>query len=410
MNAGILTIGDELLTGFTVDTNAAWLGQQLLKNGIRVSGKASVGDDGDNIVRQIGAMDGVYDLVIITGGLGPTGDDITKSALCSYFDSPLHFDEVCWQALVDRFTKHGFTVSENNRSQAEIPDKAETLPNPVGSALGLIFSSDETQFVALPGVPREMQAIVTESVIPRFAQPDPIVWTTLHCTGMGESNLAQKLEPVLANLEGVDIAFLPDYAGTDIRLTAQDRGDKGQACLNSWVEAIQDSLGALIYGRDDESMIDLVFAALSMQNQTVAVAESCSGGLIASQFTDVAGATGVFRGGLVAYSNASKTDLLEVEASAIVEHGAVSEPVAVQMAIGARTKFGADWGIGTTGIAGPSGGSEEKPVGLVYIAIASASGTIVKKYRLVPDRLHHKRATALAALNLLRREIDKLAG
>ncbi|MFC1480702.1 competence/damage-inducible protein A [Candidatus Neomarinimicrobiota bacterium] len=409
MNAAILTIGDELLAGFTVDTNAAWIGQQLLKNGIRVTGKATVGDDLDMITRQIADFDGVYELVIITGGLGPTGDDITKSALCKYFTSPLHFDEAYWQLLVERFTQRGYTISENNRGQAEIPDKAETLPNPVGSAQGLLFTTDGTQFVALPGVPREMQAIFQESVLPRFTQPEPLVWTTIHTTGMGESMMAQQLEPMLANLDGVEIAFLPDYTGTDIRLTADDRGAKGAANLNRWIEAIQESLGSLVYGRDDESMISLVFDALSSQNQTVAVAESCSGGLIASQLTDVAGATGIFKGGVVAYSNESKTRLLDVEEASIAANGAVSEDVTLQMAIGVRKKFEADWGLSTTGIAGPSGGSPEKPVGLVYIAVASESSRIVKKYRLVPARLHHKRATAMTALNLLRREINSRA-
>ena len=405
MNAAILTIGDELIHGFTVDTNAVWLAQELHRRGVSVSIKASVGDDTGAIEAILRQWDGKYDWVIATGGLGPTHDDITKTAFCNYFGSDTRFDEGYWQELVGRFKARGHTIPGNNRSQAEIPTKAEFIANPVGTAPGLKFVSGGTTFIVLPGVPREMKAIMTDHVLPDLGGQEPIAWVTLHTTGIFESALAARLEPLLARLDGVQLAYLPSYTGVDLRLRGLALGEQGRTRVARAARELEAFLGEGVYGRDSDTLASVVGQLLLERGETLALAESCSGGLTASHITDVPGSSAYFMGGVVAYSDASKVAQLGVNPATLETHGAVSKATARELAEGVRGAFDATWGVATTGIAGPAGGSDEKPVGLVYLAVAGPGGTVAKEARLVADRLPHKSATAQGALNLLRLEL-----
>lgn len=405
MKAAILTIGEELISGFTVDTNAAWIAQALLPRGIRVVETVSVGDDREAILGALERLDNRMELVIATGGLGPTHDDITKNAFCRYFDSALEFDPVYWESLVKRFASRGVDISENNRSQAEVPVKAEALPNSVGSALGLKFLSPQTIFIVLPGVPSEMKAIMTEEVLPSLGKQTGDQWITVRTSGIFESALAERLELVLASFPQVRVAFLPDYTGVDIRLWPQSIENTESGAVESAARAIETELGQLAYGRDRTSVAKIVVESLAARGETLALAESCTGGLVASLITDVPGASDVLLGSVVAYSNVVKERQLGVSPDSIKEFGAVSDQVVQEMAAGAQAALGSTWGVATTGISGPGGGSPKKPVGLVYIAVAGPGGMVSNELRLAPIRLPHKAASAQAALNLLRREI-----
>ena len=405
MKAGILTIGEEILIGFTVDTNSAWLAQELLKRGITVAKKTIVGDDQRAITEVLKRWDGELDLVIATGGLGPTHDDITKKAFCTYFESELRFDEDYWNSLQDRFKKRGYRIPANNRSQAEIPIKAVVIHNPVGTAPGLIFHSEKTAFIVLPGVPTEMKAIINEGDISELDGTEAVSITTLRTTGIFESALSEKLGPLVSGMRNVQVAYLPSYIGVDIRISGSTIGDKGRKAVETAVAAMEAEIGEYIYGHDAALMEELVGRLLKERGETVAVAESCSGGLIASRITDVAGSSVYFHGAVVAYSNEAKVSQLGVESSTLKKYGAVSEPTAREMAEGVRKLFGVDWGVSTTGISGPTGGTPDKPVGLVYFAVAGPKRTVARESKLIPHRLPHKLATAQMALNLLRLEL-----
>ena len=405
MKAGILTIGDEIVAGFSVDTNTVWLAQELLKKGVVVAAKASVGDDLEAIEEVLAQWDGRLELVITTGGLGPTHDDVTKTAFCRYFNSELRFDEEYWEVLVKRFQKRGFEIPANNRSQAEIPVKAKALPNPVGTAPGLKFQSEGTTFLVLPGVPAEMKAIMTDHLLPTLDGGEAVSWVTIRTTGIFESALAARLEPLVSGFKDVRVAYLPAYTGVDIRLRSLIAGESGRKSIESAAGEIEALLGDLAYGRDDATVEGVVGRLLAERQETVALAESCSGGLTASRVTDIPGSSAYMLGAVVAYSNEAKITQLGVKPETLKANGAVSEATAREMAEGVRSAFGAHWGVATTGISGPTGGTPEKPVGLVYLVVAGPRRTAAKEARLVPHRLPHKAATAQAALNLLRLEI-----
>ena len=405
MRAGILTIGDEIVGGFSVDTNSVWLAQELLKRGITVATKTSVGDDLEAIEEALARWDGQLELVITTGGLGPTHDDLTKTAFCRYFDSELQFDEEYWQVLVKRFEKRGFEIPVSNRSQAEIPAKAEAVPNPVGTAPGLKFQSGATTFFVLPGVPAEMKAIMTDHLLTTLGGNEAVSWVTIRTTGIFESALAARLEPLVSSFKDIQVAYLPAYTGVDIRLRSATTGDKGRRIIESAAGKIETLLGDLTYGRDDATLEGVVGRLLAERQATLALAESCSGGLTASRVTDIPGSSAYMLGAVVAYGNAAKVDQLGVKPETLQAHGAVSEAAAREMAEGVKSVFGAHWGVATTGISGPTGGTAEKPVGLVYLAVSGPRRTVAKEARLVPHRLSHKAATAQAALNLLRLEL-----
>ncbi|MEE9162231.1 MAG: CinA family nicotinamide mononucleotide deamidase-related protein [Candidatus Neomarinimicrobiota bacterium] len=406
MKAGILTVGDELLDGVRVDTNSVWLAQRLLERGASIGIKASVGDEVESIAAMLGSWDGELDLVITTGGLGPTHDDVTIAAFCRYFQCGLEFDEDYWQELVTRFRKRGLDIADNNRSQAEIPEKADALPNSVGTAPGLKFQSPATTFYVVPGVPAEMKAIMTEHVLPTLDQTGGVAWVTLHTTGVMESELAARIHSLIEGNDGVRVAYLPGVTGVDIRLKGVAVGSEGREAVEGLAANLEAELGQLVYGRDETTLEAAVGRLLAERGESVAFAESCSGGLAMSRTADVPGASAYLRGGVVAYSNEVKVAQLQVGEETLKTHGAVSEAVGREMAEGVRSRFEADWGVATTGIAGPGGGTAEKPVGLVFLAVAGPKRTVALEARLIPERLAHKAASTQAALNLLRLELS----
>ena len=404
MNAAILTIGNELLGGAVVDTNSAWLSRQLASRGVSVTRKATVGDTREDIIAVLAAWDGQHDMVLITGGLGPTHDDITKAALCDYFGSGLTFDQQYWDVLVERFKKRGLEIPDNNRTQAQLPDLCQPLSNSVGTAKGMKFTSEKTIFISLPGVPVEMKAIVSEHVLPAI-EGLSIAETTLRVTGLTESALSTRLEGIISGAQGVTIGILPSLISTGLRIQAQQPGPAGAQAVAAVVKKMADLLGSNVFARNAETMQEVVGALLKGRGETVALAESCSGGLAASWLTDVPGSSDYFLGAVVAYSDAVKQSALEVSAQTLASHGAVSEQVALEMAVGVKAAMRSTWGLSTTGIAGPGGGSAGKPVGLVYIAVAGDKRREVRNYHLVPRRLAHKQMTAQAALDMLRLEL-----
>ena len=406
MKAAILTVGDELLDGYVTDTNSAWLARELASRGVSVAAKASVGDIKEEIRAALARWDGQFDLVLVTGGLGPTHDDVTKLACCEYFKCDLRFDEAYWAELVSRFEARGYDIPENNRSQAEIPTACETLPNPAGTALGMKFRSDATTFILLPGVPREMEAIVTASLLPSLEGPE-LPLRILRTTGLYESALAQQLGPALDALEGVQVGLLTDVTGVDIRLRAGQTGAAGSAAVDRAADDLARLLGDKIYSTNGDSLARRIGHLLKERGESLAIAESCTGGLAAAAITAEAGSSAWFQGAVVAYGDQSKIDLLGVRSGTLAAHGAVSAEVAVEMASGVRTALHADWGLATTGISGPGGGSQAKPVGLVYLALAGLGATTVREAHLIAEREPHRQAAAQSVLNMLRMELQR---
>ena len=414
MDATLITVGDELLIGQVVNTNAAWLGEHLGLVGVPVRRAATVGDDADAIGAELTRALADTDVVVVTGGLGPTHDDITKRALAAALGRTLAFRDDVWAELEAKYTARGRTVSDSARVMAEVPDGFEPLYNPAGSAPGLwgeVGTDDAPKVViVLPGVPREMRSILEAGPLGRLrarSGRDTLLHKTLLTAGKGESDLAAMIGTVDGDLgPDLSLAFLPSYGGVRLRLTARAAGPEAAAERIAPLEArIRAVLGDLIYGEDDDSLEAAVGRLLAERGLTVAVAESCSGGRLSAQIVGVPGASRYFVGGVVAYSNGMKREIIGVDREVLAEHGAVSEQTALQMAAGVRRAFGADIGIATTGIAGPGGGTPEKPVGTVWLAYDDGATPHAAHVRLPGDRAVITRLSVHAALNLLRRQL-----
>ena len=417
MTATILTVGDEILIGQIVNTNAAWLGEQLGLVGVNVIRMETVGDEDAAIQRALaqGFTDG--DLVVVTGGLGPTHDDITKKAVADFFRVPLMFDEAILRMLEARYAARGRTFSAKNRVLADVPEGFDVLPNSKGTAPGLWGERDmagrRQRVVVMPGVPYEMKAIASEHMLPRLrALADSVVLhKTLLTVGRGETDLAEQLgtlDDLFGN--GLTVAFLPSLGTVRLRLTARgaDRAE-AQHALDRGVARVRHDLGDLIFGEDEQTLEGVLGEMLAERGLTLAVAESCTGGAIASALTSVPGASRYFRGGIIAYCNSVKANQLGVASEELDEHGAVSEPVARQMAAGVREALGTDLGLAVTGIAGPTGGTPDKPVGTVWLGFADQEGTYAVRLHLTPDRTINIGLSTTAALNLVRRQLLRLA-
>lgn len=373
-----MTIGTELLLGFTVDTNAAWLGRTLAGHGVRVARRSTVPDDPAAIrdaVREALQRTG---FVITTGGLGPTRDDITKAAVAALFGLRVTFDESVWADLVGRYAQMGRPLSEANRPQAGVPEGATVLRNPRGTAPGLWISGDIGTVVMLPGVPREMRGLVADEVIPRLASAagEKVIRSlTLRTAGIPESNLAARLGDAESAIAPVTLAYLPDVTGVDLRLTSWDLpGPAADYELQVAATLVRERAGDCVYGQDEDDLAAVVVDRLRRRGLRLAVAESCTGGLLGGRLTAVPGSSAVFTGGTVAYANQAKVNALGVSEPDLESQGAVSEAIALQMAAGAARNFAADAAVGVTGIAGPDGGTTEKPVGTVWLGF------------LLPDR------------------------
>ncbi len=418
MQATVLTIGDELLIGQVHDTNAAWLGEQLTLAGVIVRRMATVGDDENALQSELRRSLAESDLVITTGGLGPTEDDRTREGVAGLFGVELAFQAGILESIRERFALRGRYMPESNRSQAMVPDGFEVLANRLGTAPGLWREIREgeaagSMLAVLPGVPYEMQHLFTEEVLPRVRRRGglrSIVHRTLRTAGIGESSLQEAAGDLFGVLsDTLRLAWLPGPGGVRLRMTAF-AGDRETADGRiAQLEArLRDRIGGYIYGVDDETLEEVVGNMLRDRSLTVSVAESCTGGYLAHALTNIPGSSEYMAGGVVAYSNPAKIDVLGVSPDALRQHGAVSEVVAVQMAEGIRRLLGADLGLSTTGVAGPAGGTSEKPVGTVWIGYADAGGVEAHRLQLVRDRMLNKQLTATFLLDRVRKNL--LAG
>ena len=412
MIAELLTIGDELLRGEIVDTNAAFLADRLVRLEVETRFHTSVLDDPADMADAFRRAAGRSELVLVSGGLGPTRDDLTIEVLAETFGRKLQLHEPSLTALEAFFARFGREMAENNRKQAFFPEGAEVLPNPVGTAPGCLLEAEGTLFFCMPGVPRELTRMMDEQVIPRVRERvkrsgGEVVRTALLRTfGMGESTLDQELRD-LAQGPHLALGFRTAFPDNYLRPTARGRSEaEAEERLAGLIAAIEKRLGALVYGRGDETLEVVVGRLLAAAGKRLAAAESCTGGLLGERISSVPGASAYFLGSVVAYANRAKEQLLGVPAALLREHGAVSEPVAVAMAQGVRERLGADFAVSTTGISGPSGGSEEKPVGLVYVGFASAEGARAHELLFPFERQRHRIATTQVALDQVRRTLQ----
>ena len=410
MGAELLTIGTELLLGQIVDTNAGWLAQRLAEAGVDVYYKSTVGDNWSRIEAAIRLAMSRADVVIMTGGLGPTEDDLTRDVLAAVLDRPLGLDPGVLTAIEQRFAHRRVAMPENNRKQAMVPKGAEVLHNPRGTAPGLWIRHGGRALVCMPGVPSEMRSMLLDQVIPRiranFGIQSRIVSRILKTCGISESTLDQRIGDYFRDMRNPTIGVLAHAGEIHVRLTC--KGDHlGQivAMLDELEGKIRARLGDLIFGRDEEKLEAVVGRLLRERKATLAVAESCTGGLVASRLTDIAGSSDYFERGVVAYSLGAKECLLNVPPSLIEQYGAVSLDVARAMAAGVRRMSGTALGLATTGIAGPGGGTAEKPVGLVCVALASDGGDGAREFRLLGDREQVKYRGSQMALEMLRRHL-----
>ncbi len=412
MNVTLLSVGDELLVGQVVNTNAAWLGDYLAGLGMIPTRTVVVGDSVDRMTDELKAAFTSSDVVIVTGGLGPTHDDVTRDAVAGFFGVELQLQERWFQLIARRFERRGMSVPERNRIQAMIPQGMEVLPNADGTAPGF-WKSWETAtgpkaLAVLPGVPEEMKIMMREQVAPRLAplSKKPVHQITIRTTGIGESHLQELLEPVLGRLpDAVSVAYLPSPFGVRLRITERAlEGETGQLAERLAAE-ITRLASVYVYGRGDDTLEKVVGDLLKARGETVAVAESCTGGAVGSLLTDVPGASAYVLGGVIAYCNSVKEDLLSVDEEVLLRQGAVSESVAVRMAEHVRDRTGASYGLSTTGILGPTGGTREKPVGTIWIACAGGGETVTMRLRLGKERLKNKQRVVAATLDLLRRRL-----
>jgi nicotinamide-nucleotide amidase len=415
MTAHLLTIGDEILIGQIVDTNSAWMSRQLNLGGISVTGKSSVGDTRQAIIDGVGHAASSAQIVIITGGLGPTKDDITKSTLVEMFDCQLVFNQDVYDRIAAYFRKIGREIPiDSIRNQAMLPDKAVVLPNKVGTASGMWFERDGQVFVSLPGVPFEMEYLMTNEVLPRLKArfvSRPIAHRTLQTACEGESNIAKRIEAFEDGLPGhVKLAYLPTLGQVRLRLTGVWPGDvtsDAAALLDAELDAKKAELlqiiPDLVYGEEDESLQEAVGKILRQQGKQFGTAESCTGGYVAHLITLVPGSSDYFPGSVVSYSYEMKSKLLGVKASTLATFGAVSAEAVREMAEGARETLGVDVSLAISGIAGPGGGTPDKPVGTVWMAVSDAQRTQVVRQVFGRDRAKNIQLTGVYALNMVRK-------
>jgi len=398
VNAGIISVGNELLMGFTLDSNSTWIARKLLDLGIKVDLKLTIADNEGEILEAFKTLSSRCDVILCTGGLGPTSDDVTKSAYCDFIQAGLELNEDYLEELKKKFEDRQLVMSDSNREQAMVPDKGETIPNSLGSALGLKYVNEENHIYVMPGVPSEMKRMMEETVLPELEQlpRDELHVTTIRLTGIMESALYDQVKDLL-NDNIVKVAFLPGFLGVDVRLMSRDKDS-----LLELSGQFFDRLGNYVYAEDWETLEDAVGRLLIERGLTLATAESCTGGLLGNRITNVAGSSEYYLGGIVSYSDAAKMNLLGVSQETLKEFGAVSEETAQEMAAGARRVLQSDVGVSITGIAGPTGGTEDKPVGLVYIAVDVAGDVAVRKFVFSEDRRYNKELSAQAALNLVR--------
>ena len=411
MKSTIITIGDEILIGQILDTNSRYISQALNRLGIVVAERTSVGDNAEQIVSTLDRALAATDVVIITGGLGPTKDDITKHTLARYFGSELVYNEQVAEFVRELLARRGIDFNELNRGQAMVPACCTVLHNAHGTAPGMWFEQDDKVVISLPGVPFEMVHLIDDIVVPKLRERfdlKAIVHRTMITSGIAESILAERIaawEDALPEM--LHLAYLPAPNIVRLRLSAYEvDGASVEAIIDNQFELLRKIIPEAIVGFEDATVEQLVHNALIANKKTLSVAESCTGGAIAQKFTAMAGASAYFHAGVVAYSNEAKADILGVNADDIARYGAVSEQVAIQMAEGVRRVGKSDYGISTTGIAGPTGGSAEKPVGTVWIGIATPKGAFAVLKNCGTDRGQIVQRATAYAIQLLQNNFD----
>ncbi|GEO10218.1 competence/damage-inducible protein A [Segetibacter aerophilus] len=409
--ASIITIGDELLIGQTIDTNSAWMAQELNKLGIWVKRRVAVGDVWDEIWNALDQESKQSQVILITGGLGPTADDITKPLLNEYFGGKLVVDQAALQNVKDIFEKYiKRTMLDVNLKQAEVPDVCTVIQNKRGTAPGMWFEKDGKVFISMPGVPNEMKGMMTDFVLPRlpkmFSLP-AVVHRTLLTAGIGESYIADRIKDFEAALPGyIKLAYLPNFGMVRLRLTATGENESEiTAEIDRLFVDLQSQLEDVMVINEDKNLEEAIGLMLAKHGKTLATAESCTGGYISHLITSVPGSSKYFKGGVVSYDNTVKENVLGVDADTLDNHGAVSEETVFEMATAAKELIKTDYALAVSGIMGPGGGTEEKPVGTVWVAVAAKSGTVTKRFQTRYDRHRNIEVTAINALNLLRQTI-----
>ncbi len=409
MKAKIISIGDELLIGQVVNTNAAWLGNILTINGMEVISTLTIGDGEQDILEALDSCSDV-DIIVMTGGLGPTADDITKPTLCKYFNTELEFCQDAYDNVMSIFTKRGYQMTERNRGQAYIPKSCTYIPNRYGTAPCMWFEKGKSVYISMPGVPFEMKNVFEQEILPMLLSHfkiTPYINKVVMTTGVGESFLADKIkdwEDALPDF--LSLAYLPQYGMVRLRLEGRhpDR-DFLQHTIDERIEQLKDLIGEYIFGYDEKPLAEVVFEKLKAAGATMASAESCTGGSIAKMITAIPGSSEVFKGTVVSYATEVKENVLGVSHDDVVKYTVVSQQVAEQMAMGVKALLKTDYAVATTGVAGPGGGTEENPVGTVWIAVAGPAGLVSKRYNFGNSRENNIERAAITAFEMLRRTI-----
>ena len=410
VKAEVITIGDEILFGQITDTNTQWISTELTNIGIRTTRKSSVGDDEQAILDILQEAETRADVILITGGLGPTKDDITKKTLCKYFDTELYINDDALAIITSFFVKRGRPMTELNRQQAALPKNSTYIANHWGTAPGMWFERNGKLFISMPGVPFEMKSLMTNTLLPKlqaFFETPVIHHKMLRTVGIGESFLAERIANWEDNLPPhIKLAYLPSFGQVKLRLTAtgsdlEQLKKDNQAEVDKVLPLIEDH----VFGYDNDEMETVIGKLLKERDQTVATAESCTGGYVSHLITKVAGSSQYFMGGVVSYSNDVKINELGVKPETLADFGAVSEQTVIEMAEGVSQRMNTTYGIAASGIAGPDGGTDEKPVGTIWIACAGPKGTVTQKLQLGKYREQNIQYTGIYLLNLLRKQI-----
>ncbi len=416
MIVSIITIGDEILIGQTIDTNSAWMGMKLNEIGAQVRQILSIGDELPEIVQSLERCLAQSDVVLLTGGLGPTKDDVTKKALCEFFDVDMKFHQPTYDRILKLFEKWGRSSTEAHRQQCYMPSNAELLYNKMGTAPGMWFEKDGKVLVSMPGVPYEMQYLMGKHVIPKLMGTfpgQPIVHRTIQTVGEGESRIAARLEDIESTLPPyIKLAFLPHLGKVRLRLTGKgpDKAALEQE-LDAKARQIINRIPELIFGYDELKLEEAIGQMLKDRKLSLATAESCTGGFVAHLITSIPGSSDYFKGSVIAYANEVKMNQLKVKAATLEQEGAVSEATVIEMVSGAVDLLKTDLALAVSGIAGPGGGSEEKPVGTVWMAVGNKSRTKTRLIHAGKDRIKNIEYSSIHALNLVREfllEEDKL--
>ena len=406
-----ITLGDELLLGIRENSHLTYLGSQFAHHGIEPAVNLVIRDNPEEIKTFFAESWKRADLVITTGGLGPTTDDLTRESIAEALDEELVYDEEVEQAIRRRFQQLEREMPEINLRQCYRPKNAEILKNPYGTAPGLFLNKNGKILVMLPGPAREMHPMFEEQVIPRLQSagvlPEIDCYLQIRTAGIGESALAEKVGPILEGKPGLVVGYCAHAGMVDLRLSSLDSDLLNEEALNELGDQCRELMGEDFVCYGDRSLAEVIFRELRSLNQTLAVAESCTGGLLSSSFTEVPGVSKVFHGGAVCYHNDAKVQILEVPEIMLEQHGSVSEEIAIAMATSASEKFGTDYGLSITGFAGPTGGTQILPIGSIYLGYSSPLGVWAKKLNLRGDRASNRRRATSAALDWMRRKLRK---